>query len=299
MKKKYWPILDIPEGKEGVYSIRHLHSEAGHEFKTATARTTVLAGQEPKPVKFNVPVRFHQLHSEEHGVWMTDEPVEQAQAQATLEGFYGDVLLGGLGLGYAAALLAQNPDVENITVVEIAPEVITLTAPHLPDDDGKITVVQADLFKYLKWQRDAEVVFDFAFYDIWQSDGEGTFFDTVCPLLALSEGVVVETPRCWNEDVMRGQLYFGLQQSIQFLTLPSAERKKFMSWPNGREITMDDLCTEQDTIWWDWKVPFWKWYRTQEHLGRHTHEAIEEGLLLYVRSYGHPYFATIWPPQDK
>ncbi|KKN36925.1 hypothetical protein LCGC14_0768480 [marine sediment metagenome] len=297
MKQKYWPVLDIPEGVEGAYSIKHLHFKVGHKFHTATARTA-LFGQQSKAVKFDKRVRFHQLVQEDQGVWMTDEPVEQAQANNILEGYYGTVLVGGLGLGYAAANLAANPDVEQVTVVEISSEVIKLVNQHLPDDDGKITVVCADLFEYLKDRTPG--TFDMAFYDIWQSDSEDTFFHTVCPLLTLSEDIVEEIPRCWNEDVMRGQLFFGMQQSLMFLSLPPAERKKFMRCRRDGheyEVTLDDLCTPQDSIWWDWKIEFWRWFRNNDGMSKPRSKNIEDALGHYVTWYGRPEFTYMWPPK--
>lgn len=297
MRKEYWPILDIPEGVQGEFSIKHLCFKAGHEFTTAGARQALLGGQKAEPVKFKRAVRFHELQCEGDGVWMTDVPMEQAQANNTVDHYEGNVLVGGLGLGYAAARIAANPAVDSVTVVEIAKEVIALTAPHLPNAD-KITVVHADLFEYLddlqvedgRGARLHGYAFDHAFYDIWQSDGEGTFWNVVVPLLGKSEGLILHTPDNWNEDVMRGQLYWNLQSNLRFMSMPAEGGKHIgLALPS-----LDELCVTRDDMWFDWRVPFFQWYRSVK--GVASEETINNAIILYIQQLGRPTFKTCWPP---
>ena len=291
LKQDYWPILNIPEGVVSDYSIRHRHYKAGYEFVTATARTA-LFGQKAEPVVFKHAVHFHELHQKEQGTWMTDVPVEQAQANNIVRDYEGTVLVGGLGLGYAATCIALNPNVGSVTVIEIAPEVISLVVPHLPKEARvKMEIVCMDLFEYLK-QINAEscMMFDHAFYDIWRGDNEGTFFDTVVPLLHASKQFFIQ-PDCWNEDVMRGQLFFGLHQRIEALT---------QKWPDDVKIkmpTLDELCEKKDTIWWDWAVPFFQWYREQvPNITLPANDPrIQKGMSCYTQLYGRPIFKAAWP----
>ncbi len=286
MRNKYWPILNIPEEVQGDYSIKHLHFKAGYEFKTATARSALMGMQKSETVQFTTDVRFHELHHKEQGVWMTDVPVEQAQCNTAIVDYEGDVLVGGLGLGYAVARIAANPMVDSVTVVEISKEVIALTAPHLPNVD-KITVVNADLFEYLNTVQ--HKVFDHAFYDIWQSDSENTFFHVVIPLLKRSQ-CVLSTPDCWNEDVMRGQLYFGLMGNMHLFTMSSEDRAKL-----GFELPpLEEMATMKDDIWWDWKVPFFQWYLSVR--GFASKATVDDALAQYIQIYGRPEFEELWPP---
>ena len=288
MRKKYWPILDIPEGVQGDYIIKHLHFKAGHEFETVTARSKLLGGQNGETVRFPHSVRFHELRQEDQGVWMTDVPVEQAQCNTAVDNYTGNVLVGGLGLGFAAARIAANPAVDSVTVVEVAEEVIALTAPHLPHAD-KITVVKADLFEYLN-ALTVPKTFDHAFYDIWQSDSENTFFHVVVPLLNRSQ-CVLHKPDCWNEDVMRGQLYFGLASNLQLLAMSQEEREHMGGFERP---PLEELATMKDDIWWDWKVPFYQWY--QQVQGFATKTTVDDALTLYIQLYGRPQFDQYWPP---
>lgn len=283
------PILSIPEGTAGKYRIKHLHYPAKHVFHTSTFRTTLIGGQADHPIAFRKAVRFHQL-SGPTGVWMTDEPVEQAQANRVFHDYRGHVLVGGLGLGYAATRIAERPAVRHVTIVELSTEVIQLVAPFLPRRvQNKITVVPMDLIAYLKERAAGRyttepVVFDRAFYDIWQSDGERTFFDTVVPLLQLSAGVVQTRPDCWNEDVMRGQLKLGLHARVMNLALPRAEA----GGPHAPSL--DEMCTLHNSIWWDWSVPFFKWYRA----ARPTSAQLATHIEHYAEGYGLLGFTQMW-----
>jgi len=239
---------------------------------------------------------FHELSCGD-GVWMTDIPAEQAQANPVFRRYAGDVLVGGLGLGYAATRIAMKKRVRRVTVIEVSPEVIELVSPYFCEEvKSKITVVQGDLLEYLKT---TDVSFNRAFYDIWQSDGEGTFFETVLPLLQNSPSRVRYQPDCWNEDVMRGQLFWSLQSPLTMLSL-QPHLKEALEHKTVNDVaaddllklgyTLDELCTERGTIWHDWKVPFFRWYRTNKP----ADEVLERGMAIYAGQYGRPRFEELW-----
>ena len=288
---KYEGVLDIPEGTSGDFSVKHVIKPAGAKLYTAGARTMMLAGHKRREVVFDHPVRWHSL-LEKDGVWMTDLPVEQAQHDEELRRMRGNVLVGGLGLGYAVTVLARNPEVSTITVVEKSPDVVKLVAEAMFKNltalrRKKVSVVTDDLFAFLRKRRKeygvrAGVSYDTAFYDIWASDGEGTFFETVLPLRKLSEGVVVEDPVNWNENIMRGQLRFSLLSNIAGLTM-------------GSDTTIEALCTPLPKkvighVFYNWRVPFFKWVRRR----RLTPVQMAEGAGAYSAIYGRRGWAESW-----
>ena len=215
---------------------------------------------------------------------MTDYPIEQAQCDRALAPFRrGLVLVGGLGLGYAATALALRPAVR-IVAVEKSQDVVYLVAPHLlagdPAARARLTVIRVDLFAYLRsLPARRRPTFDRAFYDVWASDGERTFFGAVVPLLRLSAGRVRARPVCWNEDVMRGQLYFSL-----------VGRWGALSSPHRGALTVDELCEPRGTVWVDWSVPFFRWAR------RAAPDAsrLQEMAALYAGWYGLGSFPDTW-----
>lgn len=74
----------------------------------------------------------------------------------------GDVLLNGFGLGCAASVLAEIPNVGKITAVEIEPDVIGLMRPHFPD----VEFIEADA---MEWRPERGRRFGCVWHDIWPS----------------------------------------------------------------------------------------------------------------------------------
>ncbi len=202
MARHNWkPVLNIPEKTVGEMSIKHEVVPAGTPISFATQRTKFLGGREvPKNITFREDVTYHWLVEKDRGVWTSDLPIEQFQQFRDVQGLRGNVLVGGLGIGMIAEYLAKKKSVKSVTVVELSKDVVDLVSPHL---SSKVNVVNQDLFEYLRIAKTDGIRFDHAFYDIWRSDGEFTFFRTVCPLVELSEGVVKHDPRNWNEGVIQ------------------------------------------------------------------------------------------------
>ena len=283
-KAVYDNVLSIPAGRSGAFAVEHVERPVGYVFHLANARTAIFGGHAGGKVVYDRPTTWHRL-TEEGRVWMTDDPIEQAQHDRELATIRrGRVLVGGLGLGYAATVLARRPGVAEVVVVEKSPEVVELVAPHLVQDDPaarrKLTVVRADLFEYLGGLPPTRPRFDHAFYDIWASDGEATFFEVVVPLLRLSRGRVRRTPVCWNESVMRGQLYHSISSRWAFLMMPGGDGTP----------TLEELCDPKGSFWRDWSVPFFRWVRRE----RPERATVEEKAALYAGCYGRPSFSAVW-----
>lgn len=282
-KPKYDGVMNIPEGKSGAWSIRHFHKGPGESVPMNTSRTKIYGQPGPLFMSYNKPTRWHGLY-EDKGMWMSDFPVEQRQCDDAIRHISeGTVLVGGLGLGYAATALALKKKVKKVIVVEIESHVISLVRPHLlngREERLKIEVVHEDIMEYLK--SSGPDYFDNAFYDIWLSDGEGTFFETVCPLLKLSKGKVRRRPKCWNEDIMRSQLLMSLHQRKMLLDNPQVMP------PNTPSFDLDALSTPRDTIWWDWMVPFWKVVKAHPDWSA---DNFSNAALLYSQGYGDPYIS--------
>lgn len=87
-----------------------------------------------------------------------DVPIMREFFAHTFKDWYGHVLTTGLGLGVAARMLCDLPDVDHVTVIE---ESLTLiNAMQL--DHPKLMVIEADAWYYRPEKR-----FHFAFHDIW------------------------------------------------------------------------------------------------------------------------------------
>jgi hypothetical protein len=130
-------------------------------------------------------------------VIMSDTPDEIREHYEAIEKAKGQCLVAGLGLGVVVQAILNKAEVELVTVVEIAPEVIALVGPHL-SPQSKLHIIQDNC---LTWQPPKSDKWDMAWYDIW---------DELCsdnlPVMAklkrrFARRVVWQG--CWGEDYIR------------------------------------------------------------------------------------------------
>jgi hypothetical protein len=277
-KTEYDGILNIPEGKSGTYEISHVIRPAGTQLISGNMRTAMY-GQKAEKILYKHETKWHQL-SEDGSVWMTDDPIEQRQHDESLVGASGRVLVGGLGLGYAVTVLAKDPAVKEIVVVEISQDVANLvwaaTIARSSRSGLTLTLIVEDLFIYLK---NLTEHFDWAYFDIWQTDSESTFHNTVVPLRKLASPHIDDVV-CWNEDIMRGQLCQGLQSRILMLTQSPTDPTKNLF--NMDLPDVNQFAIPNGSIWVDWAAPFWTWFRDKKP----SKSQAEEVAAAYSRAYG-------------
>src|SRR5256885_1715689 len=116
--------VSLPEGKSGKFEVKHTYGDC---FDVVSIREAITTGKQPLTVKLEEPIRIHELY-EDGQLWIADVPIEVRQHQEALARMMprGRVLVGGLGLGIMAGLLARKPEVTQVDVVEISPEVAGL-----------------------------------------------------------------------------------------------------------------------------------------------------------------------------
>jgi len=290
----YAHVLDIPESTHGDVSIVHNHKPAGTTMESTNLRTA-LFGQKGGTVTFPQATRWHELTEKGYGTWMTDYPIEQRQHDEMLIGAHGRVLVGGLGLGYAVVALARKPRVRHIVVVERSPSVIALvwnaTILNVRSFRERCTlqVVCDDIHHYVDTTPSGH--FDWAFFDTWQADGEATFHDTVVPLRRAARAKRVPVVRCWNEDIMRGQLLNGLDSRLRMIRMVRDVDTAADETPESHQdvvamlrksTDLDKLATPDGTCWIDWAAPFWAWYRDVDPDDATANQA----AMFYAQQYG-------------
>ena len=79
----------------------------------------------------------------------------------------GHCLVNGLGLGVVIQAMLQKPEVEHVTVIEAAKEVIELVGPHYQGRFGeRLTIVNADAYT---WQPPKGFRYNVVWHDIWDN----------------------------------------------------------------------------------------------------------------------------------
>lgn len=214
MARKLWAERAmLPEAQVGEYSITHTPVKPGDRQMVVGLREAFMTGLPQTDMIVREPTVVHKLVGPE-GVWMSDIPAELVQMQRELASHVrgGKVLIGGLGLGLVANMVAKKSSVKQVTVIERQPEVIKLVEPYL---DAKVTVTEGDIFEYLNPV--GKGYFDIALLDTWQGTGEWVWQTEVVPLRRLI-GDKIKRVYCWQEQTMIGQVARG---AIQALALPA------------------------------------------------------------------------------
>jgi len=213
----YFSDLRIPEGRKGKWRIAHSIEKQGTKLTVVSMRDALFQGKKSSSIPLDRDYLVHALLEDEQR-WMSDCPQEIESQREQLKRFKGTVLVGGLGLGYAALTLDQNPNVKEVVVVERQQAVIDLVWSYLPLT--KAVPIKADLFQYLK-DIQGKRRFDYAYYDVWGPTGERVLITHVRPLRALSEGIVKQKNiECWEEATMLGQIHAHLRTLIETWDMP-------------------------------------------------------------------------------
>lgn len=100
---------------------------------------------------------------------MSETPMEHRTNSAFVISAFGDVLIGGLGLGMIVLAIQDNEAVKSITVLEKSADVIDAVAHQLPLN-SKVRIVEADVFT---WKPDRK--FDAVYMDIWYYPDEEAY----------------------------------------------------------------------------------------------------------------------------
>ena len=110
------------------------------------------------------PGEYTRLRHAQRGVVMSDTTAEKRDHYAFVRAAYGHVLINGLGIGMCLNACLQKANVEQITVVEIDPDIIGLVGPHYTDP--RVNIVHASAFDF---KPPKGVRFGAVWHDIWDS----------------------------------------------------------------------------------------------------------------------------------
>ena len=92
---------------------------------------------------------------------MSNTDMEMRTNREFVDKAYGDVLIGGLGIGMVLLAIQDKESVDSITVLEMHKDVIELVGSQLPLNN-KVHIIEADAFTWTPNMR-----FDCIYMDIW------------------------------------------------------------------------------------------------------------------------------------
>jgi hypothetical protein len=106
--------------------------------------------------------------------WMVDDPLHwQGMRELVMQLPPGRLLVAGLGLGLFAHHLLDRPDITDVDVIEIDPDVIALVTPTLPADPRR-TVIEGDYYDHIHKIKDTDAVPDSILWDLAVGNQEQT-----------------------------------------------------------------------------------------------------------------------------
>lgn len=123
------------------------------------------------------------IENNSHTCWMSAEPFEFYSFEPLIKEAYGNVLLIGCGIGYAAYMLSRKDDVKSITIIDSSRDVLDLFINYLlPQfkNQEKIRVINDDGIDFLKENNLNS--FDYINVDIWYD-----VYDMIYPYLECLE----------------------------------------------------------------------------------------------------------------
>jgi len=109
-------------------------------------------------------------------ILMSNTPMEERTNMWFCMNAYGDVLLGGLGIGMVIMAIQDKPEVKSITVLEKNSEVIELVDKQLPFNE-KVEIIHADVFA---WKPNKK--YDCIYMDIWAGINQQIYRKEMIPL---------------------------------------------------------------------------------------------------------------------
>lgn len=109
---------------------------------------------------------------------MSDTGMEKRTNADFVHHAYGDVLIGGLGIGMIILAIQEKPEVKSITVIEKNQEVINLVASQL-NFNKKVNIICADVFE---WKPDRGIKYDVSYMDIWNWINKDIYENEMKPL---------------------------------------------------------------------------------------------------------------------
>lgn len=191
-------VPHLREGQVGEYEVKIDIIPAMKEMTVVSTRNWLLMGYKQLKVTFRNPRPLYKL-LKKGGLMMSDSPQEMFLQYEAYKDATGKVLVGGLGLGMYASMIADKSNVTEVIIVEIDKDVIKLCKPK----NKKIRIINDDVKKFLK---ETDEKFDYIYIDIHYSTGAMEYISTILPMRKTLSKRFPETPSSfWGESEMESQ----------------------------------------------------------------------------------------------
>lgn len=195
--------INLTERKVAKYQIKINVIPPGESITVVSYRNYFMMGYKPLKIVYDTIRIIYQLKDGE-GLLMSDSPQEMFLQYESYKSAKGKVLVGGLGIGLYATMIANKPNVTEVVVVEIEKDIIKLCSPNpCSPEYKKIRIINDDIWKFLESTKEK---FDYIYIDIHYSTGAMEYMHTVLPMRKILKRRFSNTPTSfWGEDEMKAQ----------------------------------------------------------------------------------------------
>lgn len=243
----------------GKFTIKNEIMPKNKPITIVSLRDAYLWNFKPLKVVFSDDYILAKLVHKKKGTMMSTHPQELFQMHVGIDNAHGDVLIGGLGLGYVVLKIAEKKNVKSVTVVELRKEVVDLISPYMKNK--KIRIVNDDIYNFIK---ETNLTFDYCYFDIHYGTGENTYIDTIIPLRISAHQHLKGKFKiyCWAEEIMIGQIEQTLA-AAHFLSLKESKRyviyHAFKLGETGSDVikNIDEFLSNVGSKTW---LKRWKWF---------------------------------------
>lgn len=151
--------VDVPEGVSGDWKVERF--TVPQEYAIFFNMQKCLEGNPDRCIEAGTYTRLMYTDI----IVMSDTPAEKRDHLEFVIRAKGNILINGMGLGYAIEACCRKTSVKSITVIEKSSDVIWLCKQHyLNRYPGKVEIIHADAFT---WEPPKGVRYDAVWHDIW------------------------------------------------------------------------------------------------------------------------------------
>lgn len=152
--------VDVPEGQSGDWRVERFEVSAEDETFGRLRAIATSRGRFVPRGRYTRLMRNGTLVA-------SDTPDEIRDHCFAVYRARGQVLINGLGLGITVQAMLAKAEVDKVTVIEIAPDVIALVGPHYQERFGdRLEIVEADAFT---WKPPKGVRYNVVWHDVWDN----------------------------------------------------------------------------------------------------------------------------------
>lgn len=108
---------------------------------------------------------------------MSNVPMEEYTNETFIKEAKGDILIGGLGIGFIILPLMQKESVTSITVIEKYKDIIDMITNQIKFNN-KVNIIHDDVFTY----KPIDTKYDYIYVDIWNVINSDVYTSQMIPL---------------------------------------------------------------------------------------------------------------------